>query len=107
MAGQLSRGWSMAKASFTVLKQHPKLAILPAMSGTIFLLIIGAILASLMPQFGIGAFRHRLDLDMAQQRPIPQHLVLSVRLRRALCHDGGGDLLQRGADPLRAPRTRR
>ena len=56
MAGQLSRGWSMAKASFTVLKQHPKLAILPAMSGTIFLLIIGAILASLMPQFGLARF---------------------------------------------------
>ena len=57
MAGQLSRGWSMAKASFAVLKQHPKLAILPAMSGTIFLLIIGAILASsLMPQFGMARF---------------------------------------------------
>ncbi len=52
MAGRLSRGWSMAKASFAVLKQYPKLAILPAMSGAIFLLIVGAILASLMPQFG-------------------------------------------------------
>jgi len=52
MAGRLSRGWSMAKASFTVLKQYPKLAILPAMSGAIFLLIAGAILASLLPQLG-------------------------------------------------------
>jgi hypothetical protein len=53
MAGRLSRGWSMAKASFTVLKQYPKLAILPAMSGAIFLLIAGAILASLLPQLGV------------------------------------------------------
>jgi hypothetical protein len=52
MAGRLSRGWSMAKASFAVLKQHPKLLVLPAMSGTIFLVITGLILASLMPQLG-------------------------------------------------------
>ena len=52
MAGRLSRGWSMAKASFAVLKKHPKLAILPAMSGAIFLAIVGLILASLMPQLG-------------------------------------------------------
>jgi hypothetical protein len=52
MSGRLSRGWSMAKASFAVLKQHPKLAILPLMSGTIFLIVAGAILASLVPQLG-------------------------------------------------------
>jgi hypothetical protein len=52
MFGRFSRGWSMAKASFAVLKQYPKLAILPVMSGTIFLIVAGAILASLMPQFG-------------------------------------------------------
>lgn len=52
MFGRLSRGWSMAKASFAVLRQYPKLAILPAISGTIFLFIVGAILASLMPQLG-------------------------------------------------------
>jgi hypothetical protein len=51
MSGRLSRGWSMAKASFVVLRQYPKLAILPAISGAVFLLIVGAILASLMPQF--------------------------------------------------------
>jgi uncharacterized protein DUF6159 len=54
MFGRLSRGWSMAKASFAVLRQYPKLAILPAMSGAIFLVIIGAILASLIPLFGSG-----------------------------------------------------
>ena len=54
MAGRLSRGWSMAKASFTVLKQYPKLAILPAMSGAIFLLVAGVVLASLLPQLGLA-----------------------------------------------------
>jgi hypothetical protein len=53
MFARLSRGWSMAKASFTVLRQYPKLAILPAISGTIFLIIIAAILASIVP-FGSG-----------------------------------------------------
>jgi Family of unknown function (DUF6159) len=52
MAGRLSRGWSMAKASFAVLKQYPKLAVLPATSGAVFLLVAGAILASLLPQLG-------------------------------------------------------
>lgn len=52
MFGRLSRGWSMAKASFAVLKQYPRLAILPVMSGTIFLIVGAAILASLMPMFG-------------------------------------------------------
>ena len=52
MFPRLSRGWSMAKASFAVLRQYPKLAILPAISGAIFLVIAGLILASLMPQLG-------------------------------------------------------
>src|SRR5262245_59956384 len=54
MFAKLSRGWSMATASFSVLRQYPKLAILPAMSGAVFLLIIGAILASLTLQFGFA-----------------------------------------------------
>ena len=54
MAGRLSRGWSMAKASFSVLRQHPKLVVLPIMSGTIFLTIAGMILASLLPQLGFA-----------------------------------------------------
>jgi ABC-type multidrug transport system fused ATPase/permease subunit len=53
MFARLSRGWSMAKASFTMLRQYPKLAILPATSGVIFLIIIAAILATLVP-FGSG-----------------------------------------------------
>jgi hypothetical protein len=52
MFAKMTRGWSMARASFSVLRQYPKLAVLPAISGTIFVLVAGAILSSLMPQFG-------------------------------------------------------
>ena len=52
MAGRLSRGWSMARASYGVLKQHPNLAVFPVISGAILLTVSAAILASLMPEFG-------------------------------------------------------
>lgn len=52
MAGQLARGWSMARASFSVLRRYPKLAVLPMISGAIFLLVAGLIVLSLLPQFG-------------------------------------------------------
>lgn len=55
MFGQLSRGWSMAKASFAVLKQHPKLMVLPIISGTIFLMVAVAIIASVVWQIGISS----------------------------------------------------
>jgi hypothetical protein len=48
MTGQLQRGWSMARASFSVLKRNPRLVVLPAISGAIFLIVAGAILASLI-----------------------------------------------------------
>jgi hypothetical protein len=54
MAGRLSRGWSMARASFAVLKQHPKLLVLPVFSGVIFLVVVGAILVTLLPQLGVA-----------------------------------------------------
>jgi hypothetical protein len=70
MFGRLSRGWSMAKASFSVLRAYPKLAILPAISGAIFLIVAGLILASLMPQFdfvhnSVGSIWKRFDSGTA------------------------------------------
>jgi hypothetical protein len=53
MRKRFRRGFSLAQASFTVLKHNPKLTILPVISFTIFLLVVGSILASLMPQFGL------------------------------------------------------
>jgi hypothetical protein len=51
MTGRFARGWSMARESFAVLRRYPQLAILPMISGAIFLVAIGAIVASLLPQF--------------------------------------------------------
>jgi hypothetical protein len=70
MAGRLRRGWAMARASFAVLRRYPKLAILPAISGSILLLAAGLIVVSLMPQFGrlhaaAGAIWERFGSDGA------------------------------------------
>src|SRR5262245_37821353 len=46
MFERIGRGWSIAKASWSVLKQHPRLIVLPVFSGIAFLLLIGAIAAS-------------------------------------------------------------
>jgi hypothetical protein len=53
MMEKLRRGWRMASESYAVLRRYPRLAILPAISGAILLLVIGFILVSLMPQFGL------------------------------------------------------
>ena len=50
MAGQLARGWSMARASFSVLRQYPRLAVFPIVSGAFFALTVGLIALSLLPQ---------------------------------------------------------
>lgn len=52
MFERFSRGWSMAKASFAVLRRYPKLMILPALSGTAFLILAGLVLLTLLPQLG-------------------------------------------------------
>lgn len=52
MSGRLARGWSMAKASFAILRRYPRLAVLPAISGAVFLAVLGLIVLSLLPQLG-------------------------------------------------------
>jgi Family of unknown function (DUF6159) len=52
MSGRLKRGWSMARASYAVLRRYPKLAVFPVISGAILLMIVGAIAASLLPHAG-------------------------------------------------------
>ena len=84
MFPRLSRGWSMAKASFAVLKQYPKLAILPVMSGTIFLIVAGAILASLMPQFGSVHFASNSIWKWLGSDQGPGILLLRLRLWRSV-----------------------
>jgi uncharacterized protein DUF6159 len=52
MAGHWSRGWSMARESFAVLKRHPALIVFPAISGAALLVVFAAIAVSLLPQLG-------------------------------------------------------
>jgi Family of unknown function (DUF6159) len=52
MAGRWSRGWSMARESFAVLKRYPTLVVFPAISGAALLVVFGAIAISLLPQLG-------------------------------------------------------
>ena len=46
MFERISRGWGIAKASWSVLKLHPKLLVLPIFSGIAFILLIGSIVMS-------------------------------------------------------------
>ena len=46
MFERIGRGWGIAKASWSVVKTHPKLLVLPIFSGIAFLLLIGSILLS-------------------------------------------------------------
>ena len=50
MSGRLARGWSMARESFAVLRRYPSLTVFPVISGAIFLLVVGPIVLSLLPQ---------------------------------------------------------
>jgi Family of unknown function (DUF6159) len=52
MAGRWSRGWSMARASFAVLRRYPRLVVFPVISGVALLVVFGAIALSLLPQLG-------------------------------------------------------
>lgn len=52
MAGRLAHGWAMARASSSVLRAYPRLAILPAVSGGIMLLLVAPFVLSLFPQTG-------------------------------------------------------
>ena len=53
MAGRFARGWAMARASFSVLKRYPKLAVFPVISGAVLLLTLGLIVLSLLPMYGL------------------------------------------------------
>src|SRR5262249_40631648 len=50
MSGRLARGWAMARECFAVLRRYPSLAVLPVISGAIFVAIGGGVVLSLWPQ---------------------------------------------------------
>src|SRR5262245_30473809 len=55
MFGRIARGWSMAKASFTVLRDHPKLVVLPVLSAAALILALGVLFGIFM--FEAGSFQ--------------------------------------------------
>ena len=55
MAGRIARGWSMAKASFTVLRDHPKLVVLPLLSAAAMILALGVLFGVFV--FEAGSFQ--------------------------------------------------
>ena len=57
MRERIRRGWGIVNASWSVLKLHPKLLLLPILSGLAFLLLIGAIVLSVLA----GATSPRAD----------------------------------------------
>ena len=69
MFERIARGWDIAKASWAVLRLHPKLLVLPIFSGIAFVLLIGSIVMSVyagasgqrMQQF--GDFLERVNFD--------------------------------------------
>jgi hypothetical protein len=55
MSGRIARGWSMAKASFTVLRDHPKLIVLPVLSAAALILALGVLFGIVV--FEAGSFQ--------------------------------------------------
>lgn len=48
MFSGIARGWGIAKTSWAVLKQHPKLLLLPIISGLAFLVLFGLVVGSVV-----------------------------------------------------------
>ena len=46
MFERFRRGWGIAKTSWSVLKQHPRLLVFPIISGAALIVLVGAIGAS-------------------------------------------------------------
>jgi hypothetical protein len=61
MFQRIGRGWAMAKASWAVVKLHPKLLLLPIFSGLAFLALMAAIGASVFAGSKSDYVRHLTD----------------------------------------------
>ena len=61
MFERISRGWGIAKASWAVVRQHPKLLLLPIFSGIAFLVLMAAIGVSVFAGSKSDYVRHLTD----------------------------------------------
>jgi Family of unknown function (DUF6159) len=76
MSGRIERGWSIAKASFAVLRDHPRLLILPAISAAAligaFVVIFSAVLIE------AGGFREAGELVKSLEQYWTDHNVVGI-----------------------------
>lgn len=61
MLERIGRGWGIAKASWAVVKLHPKLLLLPVFSGLAFIVLVGAIGLSVFAGAKGGSVRHFVE----------------------------------------------
>ena len=66
MLARIARGWSMAKASLTVLRDHPKLVVLPVLSGAALLLALAVLFGIFMFEAGDFQGAGRLVKNLEQ-----------------------------------------
>jgi hypothetical protein len=76
MFERISRGWGIAKASWAVLKLHPKLLVLPILSGIAFLLLVGSIAISVYA--GANSTRIHQVLDFVDNVRFDQPIVYAI-----------------------------
>lgn len=61
MLERIGRGWGIAKASWAVVKLHPKLLLLPIFSGAAFIVLLGAIGLSVFAGAKSDSLRHFVE----------------------------------------------
>jgi Family of unknown function (DUF6159) len=76
MFERLRRGWGIAGASWSVLKLHPKLLLLPIISGTAFVLLIGSIAVSVYAGASSQWTQQSLDLRIGVRFDEPRVYAL-------------------------------
>jgi hypothetical protein len=76
MFERIGRGWSIAKASWAVLKRHPKLLLFPIFSGIAFLALIAAIGASVFAGAKSDYVRHVAD-NLRGDEPVVYTLLFA------------------------------
>ena len=106
MAGRWSRGWSMARASYAVLKRHPSLLVFRDLGRC----VAGGLRGD-RPHRSCRsrshARRHPWNLGQARHRWDRKYLVLRRRLHRNLCAHRDRGVLQCRTRPLRPALPRR
>jgi hypothetical protein len=68
MLGRIARGWSMAKASFTVLRDYPKLVVLPVLSAAALILALAVLFGLFMFEAGSFQAAGRLVKNLEQAK---------------------------------------